>query len=264
MHLVYQASTTVEAYMILNLIEQEGLTGRIDGEYLQGGIGELDAGSSVRVLVAEDDYQQAKKIIQEWESHQPIPEIGTEVVEESSHFGAGLAGCCLGMLIMFLYYSFPIEHDDFDNNHDGRLDERIKYVQGIISKSEVDRNFDGEFDFIFIYNRRGILESALADEDFNGTFESEIEYLHGNVEWQKSDTNGDGFKDHRIKFKNGVLDNVRFYDSLTKKVKKIQYFEALKLKSAEVDLSGNGVLDTRYQYDSFEEVSRTSVIDDIQ
>lgn len=264
MYLVYQASTTIEAYMILNLIEQEGLVGRVDGEYLQGGIGELDAGSTVRVLVEEAHYEQAKKIIEDWQNCQPIQDVEYNEVEKSNFFWEGLVSCCLGMLIMFLYYSFPIEHDDFDNNHDGRLDERIKYVQGIISKSEVDRNFDGEFDFIFIYNRRGILESALADEDFNGTFESEIEYLHGNVEWQKSDTNGDGFKDHRIKFKNGVLDNVRFYDSLTKKVKKIQYFEALKLKSAEVDLSGNGVLDTRYQYDSFEEVSRTSVIDDIQ
>lgn len=35
MKVVYQASNAVEAHMILHLLEQQGLAGRIDGEYLQ-------------------------------------------------------------------------------------------------------------------------------------------------------------------------------------------------------------------------------------
>ncbi len=57
--------------MILNLLKQVGITGRIDGEYLQGGIGELQAMNFVRVLVSEQDYAEARKMIQEWESIQP-------------------------------------------------------------------------------------------------------------------------------------------------------------------------------------------------
>ena len=59
--------------MVLNLLEQAGIAGRVDGEYLQGGIGELQAMNFVRVLVAEADYAAARKLISEWESVQPAP-----------------------------------------------------------------------------------------------------------------------------------------------------------------------------------------------
>lgn len=57
--------------MILNLIEMHGITGRIEGEYLQGGIGELQAMGLVRVLVADEDYAAARQIIEDWEAIQP-------------------------------------------------------------------------------------------------------------------------------------------------------------------------------------------------
>lgn len=43
MKCVFTASTGVEAHMVLNLLEQEGIEGRIEGEYLQGGVGDLQA-----------------------------------------------------------------------------------------------------------------------------------------------------------------------------------------------------------------------------
>ena len=57
--------------MILNLLEMQGLSGRIEGEFLQGGIGELPAAGLVRVVVAEEDYQPAKEIVSRWEAAQP-------------------------------------------------------------------------------------------------------------------------------------------------------------------------------------------------
>jgi hypothetical protein len=39
-------------------VEQRGISGRIEGEYLQGGIGELEAMDFVRVLVADEDYAE--------------------------------------------------------------------------------------------------------------------------------------------------------------------------------------------------------------
>ena len=53
MKLLYEAANTVEAHMILNLLEQSSLSARIDGEYLQGGVGELQAIGIVRVMVDE-------------------------------------------------------------------------------------------------------------------------------------------------------------------------------------------------------------------
>ena len=68
MKCVFEASNTLDAYMIFNLLLQEGIQGRVDGEYLAGGIGELQAINLVRVMVAADDYDQAIKIIREWEA----------------------------------------------------------------------------------------------------------------------------------------------------------------------------------------------------
>jgi len=71
MRCVYEASGTLDAHMILNLLEQQRIFGRIDGEYLQGGVGELQAMGLVRVMVSEHDYAEARKIVSEWESIQP-------------------------------------------------------------------------------------------------------------------------------------------------------------------------------------------------
>lgn len=71
---VFEASSGLEAHMILNLLEQAGINGRIEGEYLQGGVGELQAMNYVRVLVAEADIDESRKIIRDWESVQPSPE----------------------------------------------------------------------------------------------------------------------------------------------------------------------------------------------
>jgi len=70
MRSVFEASSGLDAHMILNLLRQQGIAGRIEGEYLQGGIGELQAMGFVRVLVSEEDYAIAKRIISEWEAIQ--------------------------------------------------------------------------------------------------------------------------------------------------------------------------------------------------
>lgn len=73
MRSVFEASSGLDAHMILNLLEQRGIAGRVEGEYLQGGIGELQAMGFVRVLVDEKDYAEARQIIGEWEAIQPPP-----------------------------------------------------------------------------------------------------------------------------------------------------------------------------------------------
>ena len=73
MRSVYEAASGLDAHMILNLLEQRHISGRIEGEYLQGGIGGIQAMGLVRVLVSETDYAEARKIIDEWESAQPVP-----------------------------------------------------------------------------------------------------------------------------------------------------------------------------------------------
>lgn len=68
MKLIYEASNIIEAHLILNLLEQAELVARIDGEYLQGGIGELQAIGGIRVMVQESDFSQAQDIVRQWDA----------------------------------------------------------------------------------------------------------------------------------------------------------------------------------------------------
>ena len=65
---VYETSTSLDAHMILNLLMQEGIEGRVDGEYLPGGVGELQAINLVRVMVDESNYERAAGVIKAWEA----------------------------------------------------------------------------------------------------------------------------------------------------------------------------------------------------
>ena len=98
---VFEASSGLDAHMILNLLEQRGIAGRIEGEYLQGGIGELAAMGFVRVLVAEENYVAAMQIIGEWEAIQPPEEKSAPETSSSIALRIFIAGVFVGGLIMY-------------------------------------------------------------------------------------------------------------------------------------------------------------------
>lgn len=98
---VYEASSGLDAHMILNLLEQHGISGRVEGEYLQGGIGELQAMGFVRVLVSEQDCAEARKIIGEWESIQPEEEGCRPEARPSGGIRIFVAGVIVGAGIMY-------------------------------------------------------------------------------------------------------------------------------------------------------------------
>ena len=105
MRTVFETSTGLEAHMILNLLEQAGITGRIDGEYLQGGVGELQAMNFIRVLVPEADYAEAREIIRQWDSVQPASDIS----ERQKLPGKGCPGFFLGVIVGAVIVAFLLK-----------------------------------------------------------------------------------------------------------------------------------------------------------
>lgn len=101
MRSVFEASTGLDAHMILNLLEQRGISGRIEGEYLQGGIGELQTMGFVRVLVSDEDYAGARQIINEWESIQPDAETDKPEARSSGGFMIFVTGVIVGAVVMY-------------------------------------------------------------------------------------------------------------------------------------------------------------------
>ena len=67
---IYEASNGAQAKLILDLLIHANLNARIDGEYLQGGIGSLQSQGLVKVMINESDYEQGKKLIKKWENQE--------------------------------------------------------------------------------------------------------------------------------------------------------------------------------------------------
>lgn len=65
---IYEAANTIEANLLKGLLEQEGIEVFINGEYLQGGIGELPVSGIVTLSVEEDDVAAALKLIEAYEA----------------------------------------------------------------------------------------------------------------------------------------------------------------------------------------------------
>lgn len=98
---VYEASSGLDGHMILNLLEQYRISGRIEGEHLQGGMGELQALGFVRVMVNEEDYEQAKQIIREWEALQPPDETKPTAPRDTMGLQLFIAGVIIGAALMY-------------------------------------------------------------------------------------------------------------------------------------------------------------------
>ena len=67
MQKVYSAQNPIDAHIVKGLLEQQGVVARVNGEYLQGGIGELPLVDLITVTVADEDLDAALRIIQEYE-----------------------------------------------------------------------------------------------------------------------------------------------------------------------------------------------------
>lgn len=64
---IYDALNSIEANLIKDILEREGIDAYINGVYLQGGMGELPAMGLVSIMVDDDDSQRAEKVIRDWE-----------------------------------------------------------------------------------------------------------------------------------------------------------------------------------------------------
>lgn len=243
--------------MLADLLDQQAITAQIDGEYLQGGVGELQAHGFIRVMVEDKFYENAKQIVTEWESAQPDqkppekrkPKLSTRGLEF-------IAGLIIGIGSMFWAYNSPVTKEGIDYDGDGINEEIWIYKDGRLNRSEIDQNRDGNMDYITTYSRRSLASSAKVDINFDGVFETTIKYREGLPHIEESDSNQDGNIDLKTYYKSGVIDQAHIFGNNSASPIKIQKFKMGKLVSAEFDSNGDGVLDVVYEYDFFEEVAK--------
>lgn len=256
MQTVYEASSAIEAHMILDLLKQEGLSAQILGEYLPGAMGELPCAGLVRVVVDEQDFVQARAVIERWDAVQPRETAPLPVVREANALLGFLLGLLIGIGGAYAYYRSPVTVDGIDYNRDGVLDEKWTFApRGTLLKSEVDRNLDGKVDYIIHHDSAGLIETAEADDNFDGIFETRNRFRSGNLELSEADTDDDRYHDLRWHYTSGILTSAEYMNSSTFLPLRVEFYRLGKLTTAQVDSDKDGQLDTRYTYNSLGEVS---------
>jgi len=73
--IVYRAENIIDANLVKNALEHEGIPAFVSGQYLTGAMGELPPMSLVNVMVAEIDWPRARSIAER---------IDTELAERRS------------------------------------------------------------------------------------------------------------------------------------------------------------------------------------
>lgn len=67
MKLIYKAGNILEAYIVSGLLKSRGIEAHVAGHFLQGGVGDLATMDFANVYVAEEDSEEARVIIAEYE-----------------------------------------------------------------------------------------------------------------------------------------------------------------------------------------------------
>ncbi len=67
---IYNARDITEAHIIRGMLEAHGIEAHVNGFYLQGGIGELAAQDYASVSVNNNDVDQAKKLVIEYDNRE--------------------------------------------------------------------------------------------------------------------------------------------------------------------------------------------------
>ena len=256
MKTLYQASSVLEAHMLQEFLKQEGLTAQIQGEHLVGAMGELPTAGLVRLVIDETEFAEARAVIERWDAAQPNEPIAQRATKKHRTLRIFLLGLAIGVGASYLYYRTPVSINGVDHSGDGVLDEKWTYASSSAPlKYESDRNLDGKGDYTAHYDRSGLIETAEADDNFDGVFETRTRFLDNNIEISETDADGDGYRDLRWLYTNGVLSSAEYMSPLTFRPLRVEFLMLGKLARAEVDTDRDGKLDTRYSYSALGEVS---------
>ncbi len=268
---IFTARDLIEGNLVKGLLESHGIETRVNGEYLQGGIGELPPTGHITLSVSEEDEKAAREIIRKYENNEyritddmtvtgDSAPLSRPVMKDDGPFNQFMTlilGMVIGIAVMIVIYLVPGEKYGHDKNGDGIVDEHHVYKAERLVAFESDRNFDGEFDLWLEYNMDGMPGNYKSDDDFDGKVDSWGEYRDGLLSLINQDSNKDGVVDLRSYLKDELVHKVEFYDLESGRLVKVQHFNSFKLTSQEVDGDGDGRLDKVIHYDEYEEPVNT-------
>lgn len=264
MIIVYSAANITDAHLIRQMLEAEGILAFIQGEYLQGAVGELPANTEIFVRVADENAAAARVIVDAWESAEPeldVSESMTTSVPAPPPRGMSvfatitllLAGIVIGAAGMWAVQNRPSEGPAIDHDGDGHVDERLFMAGDRIARIDLDRNRSETADQRFHYGANGLLEKIESDDDFDGHFERIDTLRKSQLVESRIDSDRDGRRDARAEYMLGVIYREEWFDKNDNVVKRVQYEDGVP-ETGEFDSDGDGRLDTARRYDRTGEI----------
>lgn len=261
MKTVFEPSNALEGHMLEDLLRQRGISARVEGAQLQGGVGELPVSGFVRLVVEDSDYVAARAVIDEWEAANVSEPIPVPADRTTGKFLAALIGLAIGIVATFAFLRAPVSSEQNDNNEDGKFDEFLSFSPtGALLKIETDRNYDGKIDLVQQFDSKSRTDTVVADEDFDGDFETLWYYRANEPFLAEVDTDQDSEIDFRTNFRYGVAVSSEYLLVGSESPVRVDYYRFGKLASAEVDSDRDGRLDKRYKYSDLSEVADTETI----
>lgn len=119
--------------------------------------------------------------------------------------GRVTALCLLGTMWGAQAFALELRNRRMDLDGDGTREAVVQFHNDKAVKAEIDRNEDGRVDG-YIFYRNGHREIGQIDSDYDGLFETTIDYYFTGVPAAiKYDRNRDGYPDYNRYFKNGYL-----------------------------------------------------------
>lgn len=262
MKTLYEPANAIEAHMLRDLLAQEGIEVEIHGEHLTGAMGGLPAAGLVRLSVAEAEYDRAHALIARWEAEQPAVPVSTAPARQRSRgWIMLLVGVVIGAGATYAHYRAPTAAAVGDLDHDGRAELRRSFsVAGTVVRVEADRNRDGKVDLVTHYDANGAPEAVEADDDFNGSFETSIEYRDGLPVFAQIDADGDGYAERYLRYVDGVLRSREYLDKATGHTLRAEEIRLGEVVRADIDTDRDGVLDTRVYFTPSGEIERRETL----
>jgi hypothetical protein len=260
---VYSPADSAEAHMLVHLLEQSDIRAFVQGALLAGAVGGIPANDLLRIMVADEHAEKARALILAWEKQQPVRQESVSTAKPISSLtmlGIVVVSTLLGWVANDLLPLPTKAHenhpDKIDRNQDGKTDLIYQYLSSesaFAGASKADENFNGIFEFITEFDAKGIPYTGKQDMDEDGKYETIISYTDGAWSHSDTDTNNDGKADIFY----DQIKRVRSVDDLkTGKPKIIEYYSPLGvLISADFDSDDDGILDTRYSYDRFNQIT---------
>lgn len=206
MIVVKRCATLEDAYMTKNLLEASGVGADILDEATASTAPYLLASSGIRVTVADEDALAAREIL----GLPAEPEAPVRTSGGIPWLAVLIAGIALVTLISYARQDrHPAEPErvDEDRNGDRKSDLRTTYDDSNRPLlTLVDDNFDGRWDTRIEYEN-GIESKATSDPDRDGTFDSVMSFKQGVPATELVTPGGVGNPLFRKVFKNGVLES---------------------------------------------------------